>query len=139
MFFGTPHQGSRVATWPARLAKLLYVSSTRLKILEPLTVGSEVLTTLADSFESCKKNLVIVSVIEQRPIWRFVVVVPTQSARISGDDPVPLERDHREICRFQDEEDNDYVTIREKLKKLSSKASDNRLRAEAADAYNKGK
>lgn len=69
MFFGTPHHCSYIAAWGTRLSRMLYVSSTRRKIIEPLTVGSEILNDITASFAPCLNDLVIVSVVELRPMW----------------------------------------------------------------------
>lgn len=142
MFFGTPHNGSYLAAWGTRLSRMLYVSSTRRKIIESLTVGSEILNDITASFAPCLNDLVIVSVIELRPIGLLGllgVVVSKESARMAVGSSVSLDRDHRGICRFEDAADNDYIQIERELKRLSSLATDKRLQVEATEAYNNGK
>ncbi|KAI1660262.1 hypothetical protein F4813DRAFT_401203 [Daldinia decipiens] len=106
-FFGTPHQGSEAANWAKILASILnavsFNSNMNSILLESLQAQSEVLFEISESFVDRCEGLKIVSFYETHKLpGTSIVVVPKNSALLlrSNEVPVPLNGDHRSLCRF---------------------------------------
>ncbi|KAI1468752.1 uncharacterized protein F4812DRAFT_470599 [Daldinia caldariorum] len=112
-FLGTPHQGSEAANWAQILANMLDVmsfnSNMNTALLENLQEQSDVLFKISESFVDRCDKLQIVSFYETRELsGTNVVVVPKKSALLlrSNETPVPLNADHRSLCRFPNTEED---------------------------------
>ena len=143
MFFGTPHKGSSKATLALSLASIIpsLVLRLRPKLLALLSKDSDTLNEIARSFEDRAASLVIVTFYEQRPMKPWGMIVPKESAilGISGEGQISMERDHRWLCRFQDDEESDYKIVRKKLKDLAKDATENSVSLESHGLSTEGK
>ncbi|KAI1405921.1 hypothetical protein F4819DRAFT_320439 [Hypoxylon fuscum] len=106
-FFGTPHQGSKTANWGTIIANILNAASFELNmnttLINNLEKQSGVLFEISESFVDRGKGLKITSFYETRKLGGTnFVVVPKSSALliVANETPVPLNGDHRSICRF---------------------------------------
>jgi hypothetical protein len=134
MFFGTPHRGSTKANLAFTVVSIvqLIVLHLRPKLLALLSKDSDTLNEIAHAFASPADSLDIVTCYEQRPMKPGGMIVPKESAilGVPREDLISMERDHRQLCRFQNDEESDYVSVRERLINMAKHAIDNTIIAE---------
>ncbi|KAK3986483.1 Alpha/Beta hydrolase protein [Cladorrhinum sp. PSN332] len=126
LFLGTPFQGSSLATYGAVAISILeYIMKTQPDSLETLEKKSKKLADINKEFAVFlkerdrahgKPRLEIACFFEERPIWGKVFVVPKISATWLGVDPLSIDANHREMCRFDSEYSMGYKSIAGKLK-----------------------
>ncbi|KAH6623321.1 ankyrin repeat protein [Chaetomium tenue] len=124
MFFGTPHQGSSFASWGTLLGNLLKAASlgsnTNTQLTKDLEPGSGVLELMSRTFLEHAENLNICTMYEtQKMDFLSALVVDKKSACLGLQDEVsiPLNGNHRTICRFTGLDDK---SLRLVLNNLSS-------------------
>ncbi|KAI1799284.1 hypothetical protein F4811DRAFT_557984 [Daldinia bambusicola] len=97
-FFGTPHQGSEAANWAKNLANMVNVmsfnSAMNTTLAENLQEQSDVLFKISGSFVDWCEELKIVVLRKSALLLR------------SNETPVPLNADHRSLCRFSTSEED---------------------------------
>ena len=143
MFFGTPHKGSSKATLALSLASIIpsLVLHLRPKLLALLSKDSDILNEIACLFEERAASLVIVTCYEQRPMKPWGMIVPKESAilGIGKEEKISMERDHKGLCRFQDDGESDYKVVREKLIDIAKHAIENSVSLESHRLLTEGK
>jgi len=125
MFFGTPHRGSDTAFWGklfGSLADILTLGSVRTQLLDDLRRKSDVLGATCFQFIERAQSLGrIFSVYERLRIKGLSgLVVEEDSAvmGISNEIPIPIEADHRSMCRFSNMKSEDYQMVADCLKEM---------------------
>jgi ankyrin repeat protein len=118
MFLGTPHRGSDVAFWGNLLAKLADVftlGSIRTELTEDLKRKSHMLGTICSQFVERSESLHrIFSIYErQRTKGASGLVVEEDSAVIGlpNEIPIPIEADHRSMCKFSNMKSEKYQMV----------------------------
>ncbi|KAM7210098.1 ankyrin repeat protein [Rhypophila decipiens] len=131
-FFGTPHTGSSMASWASIMARLLKTAalgtSTNTLLSMELSPKSDVLDHISESFkercntrdkfrvisfyETCKMDYLNSLVVEKDSA---TLGIPTETA-------IPLDGDHRDICRFSDMEEKRLKPIKQRLEVLAREA-----------------
>ncbi|KAI9762573.1 MAG: hypothetical protein M4579_000376 [Chaenotheca gracillima] len=107
-FIGVPHKGSDSAYWGnfgARLMKSTSLgTSTNTNLVAGLQRDSTILTSISTQFIERARNLQIFTFYETKKL-RGVLVVDSLSARmnIPNEKVIPLDGDHREICKISRE------------------------------------
>lgn len=129
MFFGTPFEGSSVARWGALIESFLGIfTDTNPKIIKSLKKNSGELMNINHQFEKFiyhrakSEDCYTVDVatffeaislkVKGAKVGR---IVEQESARIVGIDPIDIDADHREMCRFDDSERTGYMRASGKL------------------------
>ncbi|SPO06587.1 uncharacterized protein DNG_09277 [Cephalotrichum gorgonifer] len=112
LFFGTPHRGSQFASVATVLGSIIKAVSlganTNTQLSKDLEPDSRVLEQVSDGFVDKAKNLRIFTYYEtQKLSFLKSLVVDQQSARLglAGELAVPIDGDHRSICRYPDAAD----------------------------------
>jgi pimeloyl-ACP methyl ester carboxylesterase len=138
IFLGTPFEGSSKARWGNRALQLLQlVSSTndKMKVLEERS--QKLVDINANFYKLVKKrdqsasHLKVACFFEVYPMYvarkDIGLIVPKDSATLSGIDPIPIEASHTGMCRFVDEHRNGYKnisnTLTEWIRRLGEKPS----------------
>ncbi|KAE8445546.1 hypothetical protein EG329_013310 [Mollisiaceae sp. DMI_Dod_QoI] len=125
IFFGTPHCGSDVAN-TSRVIRDIFsfctAGSFRADLLRNLERSSDELVEIAAQFVERAIRLQIVTVYEGRPLGSAVgpVVVNKASAvmNLPNERLIPIDADHRSICRFSSQEDSRFESILPTIGKL---------------------
>ncbi|KAF9879053.1 ankyrin repeat protein [Colletotrichum karsti] len=121
-FFGTPHKGSSLANWSTMAARLLKVASmgtsTNTRLSKDLEPNSRMMECISDSFLAYSSNLKIVSCYETLKMdYLNAVVVEKDSAILDRhkDTNIPIESDHRGMCRFGDINEARFEPVKSRL------------------------
>uniref|UniRef100_A0A0B7JPH5 Uncharacterized protein n=1 Tax=Bionectria ochroleuca TaxID=29856 RepID=A0A0B7JPH5_BIOOC len=124
IFLGTPHRGSDIATWAKMLGKVsnLFISdSVRIGLLNDLEPQSRVLKDIEDQFLQRTVGLQIFTFYERvktKHIKSLVVESDSAILRLPNEVPLPLEADHRNICKFLTSSDPGYTLVLSCLEEL---------------------
>ncbi|KAL7911232.1 hypothetical protein GGI35DRAFT_492604 [Trichoderma velutinum] len=116
IFLGTPHRGSNLAKVARNILQVMGVSKP---YLDDLSTNSAYLTELNSLFQPYAADLHIWSFFETRPVTErpAIVLVDKFSATLgySHEEVLPLDADHRHICKFGAIEDPNYRKVRNVL------------------------
>ncbi|EHK15423.1 uncharacterized protein TRIVIDRAFT_132216, partial [Trichoderma virens Gv29-8] len=116
IFLGTPHRGSNLAKVARNILQVMGVSKP---YLDDLSANSAYLTELNALFQPYAADLHIWSFFETRPVTErpAIVLVDKFSATLgySHEEVLPLDADHRHICKFGSIEDPNYRKVRNAL------------------------
>ena len=144
LFMGTPHQGSGTASWGAMGADMLRAASlgtsTNSALVKELKEKSKTLQEISKDFPFLGVRVSIHSFIETEGMdyvsgvvgqlrsshkWNSLPdiipqIVTNQSARLNwpNERVLPLNGNHSTMCKFSDEDDNDYKTVLTVVKQL---------------------
>jgi pimeloyl-ACP methyl ester carboxylesterase len=122
-FLGTPHKGAKLA---ASLNFILRLFRVRKPFVDDLIPNSRELQRLYNAFlnVACKnEGLYIHTILESRKLRLFgpigALVVDKESAVLHWPNETRYEfnKDHRELCKFRDQEDPDYRALRRALRR----------------------
>jgi len=123
------------------------IPAVRSDLIKALSLGSEELAVLSESFCKQLDFLKIVTFYERHilppfnrvvsaPITRVVhanivtvdqvVDRPSAVMGIRGETVIPLNSDHRAMCRFESRSNDDYLMVVSQLKRLCQEAKSNR-------------
>ncbi|KAK5660882.1 hypothetical protein OQA88_12253 [Cercophora sp. LCS_1] len=127
MFFGTPHRGSDVAGWATVLGGVLKVgmagTSTNTGLVKDLERGSRVLEGIGEAFVNAGRELVVFSFYEtERLEGTSFLVVDKQSATLGwpGETKIPIDGDHRAMCRFSHVDESRFRPVWTSLCEMAS-------------------
>ncbi|KAF2454898.1 hypothetical protein BDY21DRAFT_325395 [Lineolata rhizophorae] len=136
VFFGTPHRSSAAAA-PAKLFGDIfnaawYASGGRLfrggvktDLLRTLSLNSSELIGIGDSFTQRANSFSIVTFYEQyvtKPLGSVVVDQSSAVLGVSHEKSSPLWADHRDICRFESEESDNYKHVLASLQEIAEES-----------------
>lgn len=148
MFMGTPHRGSDSAFWGSifgSMANVLTAGSLRTDLLQMLQPKTEFLGNICSEFVERGKSLHIFTVYERLKIkglpgsglvlissLRFMLtlkVVDEHSAvmNLPNEVAIPIEADHRSMCRFGNRNSEKYRMVCDCLKELVDGAMETKL------------
>ncbi|KAK6518961.1 hypothetical protein TWF281_003651 [Arthrobotrys megalospora] len=152
IFLGTPHRGSAAAEIAKTVASIvnkpstylgvgLFAGSIRTDLLKDLAYDSPKLSDVSKTFQERAAVLLIHSFYESETISGQVIVNRSSAIlNVPHGKYAPLYADHRDICRFENAESDNYkkvlrailemadeITKRKTQKALSSAASDKSL------------
>jgi Predicted acetyltransferases and hydrolases with the alpha/beta hydrolase fold len=116
-FLATPHQGSDMATM---LENMLSITIGKKPYVTDLAPNSVALKTINDEFRLVVGGLRLVSFYETRPMRvaglnRFVVDTTSAQLGLPNEEIIPLNADHRHVCKFANREDPNFQLIRNSL------------------------
>jgi protein SERAC1 len=120
IFLGTPFEGSAKARWAA--AALRYLALTNSVTLNDLQERSRTLISINEDFLKFLRGrdrswapVEIACFFEQYPMSvagkNIGLIVPKDSATLPGIDPLSISANHVDLCRFEDEDRNGYISI----------------------------
>ena len=121
IFLGTPHRGADIASWSmmfGRIANVALLGAVRTDLLRP---KSELLMTVASDFVEKGAALTIFSIYEQKfipPMKKVVVDKDSAILNLPNETPIPIEADHRSICKFLTPSSEAYATVFDCLSEL---------------------
>ncbi|KAH7319435.1 hypothetical protein BKA65DRAFT_102242 [Rhexocercosporidium sp. MPI-PUGE-AT-0058] len=137
-FFGTPHRGSGGANLSKiclDIARVVY-PDVRSDLVANLKRTAEELANIGCSVPSLLQRLSIVTAYETRPLKLFRPagrIVGRESAllNLTNEMAIPIDADHRDMCRFSDPEDPRFrpviLAIAEAIKKNAVAKSSNTI------------
>jgi len=116
-FLGTPHRGSDSAKV---LKNILHVASSAPSYVTELVRGSGSLQAINDEFRQFSDELELWSFYETRKLSSkgfSTLIVDPESATLGYRDErqIPMNADHRSICKFDTPHDQNYTIIRNSL------------------------
>ncbi|KAL8838171.1 MAG: hypothetical protein Q9176_005254 [Flavoplaca citrina] len=123
MFLATPHRGSNLAEVLNRiLAASIFNHSPKLYVAE-LKNGSRTIEALNDQFRHIAPRLKIISFFETLPTYvgpKKTMVVEKGSATMGYPNEISksMNADHHTVCKFDNKENSDYISVRNALKTL---------------------
>ncbi|KAL9039908.1 MAG: hypothetical protein Q9180_002246 [Flavoplaca navasiana] len=122
MFLATPHRGSNLAGVLNRILAVSFNHSPKLYVAE-LKNGSQTIEALNDQFRHIASRLKILSFFETLPTSvgpKKMMVVDKGSATMGYPDEISksMNADHHTVCKFDNREDSDYISVRNALKSL---------------------
>lgn len=125
LFLGTPFQGSSLASYGSLAINLLkYIMRTQPDSLETLEKKSKKLADINVKFAKFLKErdlahdmprLQIACFFEGIPVVRNTLVVPKESATWLGVDPLSIDANHMNMCRFDDPNREGFQKVSGKL------------------------
>ncbi|KAH0541632.1 hypothetical protein FGG08_003922 [Glutinoglossum americanum] len=123
VFLGTPHRGSEKASYGKVLANLAttMMNKPTSRLVNALQVNSDSLMRLTSNFKSQLPNYHIVSFYEMRPMEGFsTLIVEKYSAllEVNGEDQVPVDADHRDMCKFGARDDPVYEKLFRRVRRM---------------------
>ncbi|KAL5326083.1 hypothetical protein ACEPPN_007221 [Leptodophora sp. 'Broadleaf-Isolate-01'] len=128
MFFGTPHQGSGLASYATILAQIPLVVGidTHPQLLIALKKTSKDLKRLTETFREYmdRSGISVVSFYELRTLKGLMVVEKTSALLTpldedpTNEEQVPVNNDHRGMCQFASPEDVTYKAALSSIKRL---------------------
>ena len=116
-FLATPHRGSDLAGTLDTILKVTYGHKVFVSELKRKSISVE---TINDSFRHYVGNLHLTSFYETQPLAKFAfqaMIVEKDSAILGypNEQAIPLDADHRGVCKFLSPNDADYKTLRNAL------------------------
>ncbi|KAM7184137.1 hypothetical protein V8F20_012346 [Naviculisporaceae sp. PSN 640] len=116
-FLGTPHRGSDSAKL---LRNILHVASSAPAYVTELVRGSGSLQAINDEFRQCSDRVELWSFYETQKLSSkgfSTLIVDPESATLGYPEErqVPMNADHRSICKFETPHDQNYTIIRNAL------------------------
>ncbi|KAI0543731.1 hypothetical protein F4679DRAFT_577412 [Xylaria curta] len=131
MFLGTPHRGSDVAFWGklfGSLANIVTIGSIRTQLLDDLKRKSDILGATCSQFVERSQSLHrIFSIYERVRVKGLSSLVVEEDSAIMGlpnEIPIPIEADHRSMCRFSSMKSERYQMIVDCIKEMVEDALD---------------
>ena len=130
IFLSTPHRGSDFAS---TLNKMLTAGSKRAPkflLIKDLERSSKLLDSINEDFRHVADRLKLVSFYETRKTSlgsvSSILIVEKQSAVLGypGETIIPLDADHRNMCKFPSNQDPAYITVRDILAGVVANASE---------------
>ena len=130
VFLSTPHRGSDFAS---TLNKMLTAGSKRAPkflLIKDLERSSQLLDSINENFRHVADRLKLVSFYETRKTslgpLSSILIVEKQSAVLGypGETIIPLDADHRNMCKFPSNQDPAYITVRDILAGIVANASE---------------
>lgn len=126
LFLGTPFGGSDAAKYGSLALKVIkLVSRTQKDSMENLVRRSEKLKSINDAFakllkardrSDAKSFIEVATFFEEYPFTKAVgLIVPRESAKLLGFDPVSIAANHVEMTKFQGRYVSGYVAVSGKL------------------------
>ncbi|KAB5522826.1 hypothetical protein GE09DRAFT_493848 [Coniochaeta sp. 2T2.1] len=127
IFLSTPHRGTNLAEILNRILQVSFVTNP-MKFIAELAAGSQTLQRLNEQFRHVAPNLQIISFYETRPTPVLkktqIMVLGKDSSMLGypGEVSKPLDADHHDVCKFDSVSDPRYITVRNALLNVISKA-----------------
>jgi pimeloyl-ACP methyl ester carboxylesterase len=116
-FLGTPHRGSDSARM---LKNILQVAASAPAFVTDLVRGSHALQSINDEFRQYSADVDLWSFYETQKLRAgalSMLIVDPESATLGypEEKQMPMNADHRSICKFDDPSDQNYVILRNSL------------------------
>jgi hypothetical protein len=118
VFMGTPHQGSRLASWGYTIAKdLKKVRGVNRNIVKTLEVDSEVLRGVEEEFQKLLLNPIYFSKIkvfcfyEEKQVWPVGFIVPKDSAILPQYLNASIYANYMDMTKFSSANDAGYMAV----------------------------
>lgn len=129
IFIGTPFEGSSKAKWAGRgLTVLDWVSTTHKEDVKDLEERSTKLVSINDAFQKLLKArdrsearqfIEVACFFEEYAMYKagkkLGVIVPKESASLPGIEPQSIQANHRDMCKFEDDDRGGYKNISQRL------------------------
>ena len=124
IFLGTPHRGAEIATWSKILGQIANIglpTSIRTDLLHDLRPKSEMLMAVASDFIDRGANLTIFSIYERKcipPLQNPIVDKDSAILNLPNEIAIPMEADHRSMCKFLTSSSEAYKTLYDCISEL---------------------
>ncbi|KAI2633761.1 hypothetical protein GGS26DRAFT_554645 [Hypomontagnella submonticulosa] len=127
-FFSTPHRGGNHAGIGSVVAKIArsVLGNPSNTFMDALRDGSSFLDIITDDFRQLIEDFQFLSFYETQPLGRLGVVVDKDSATLglpgTREKQIALDANHRNICKFDNEEDPRYQQVADNIVKMINDA-----------------
>ncbi|EFY94038.2 hypothetical protein MAA_10501 [Metarhizium robertsii ARSEF 23] len=123
IFLGTPHRGSEKAAYGKLLATLAATVMNRPppRLLNALQTNSSELMRLTTDFRFQLPRYEVFSFYETKPVGKLsTLVVEKHSAllEIDGEEQIPVNLNHLDMCKFTDRDDEVYKKLFKRIRRL---------------------
>lgn len=122
VFLGTPFEGSSKAKWAGRALRLVdWISTTHKEDVMDLEEHSVKLMNISEAFQKFLKArdlsetgqfVEVACFFEQYAMYKagkkIGTIVPKESACLPGIDPLSIQANHVDMCKFEDEDREGY-------------------------------
>ncbi|KAH0552892.1 hypothetical protein GP486_006908, partial [Trichoglossum hirsutum] len=132
MFLGTPHRGSEKVAYGKVLASLAttVLNKPSPRLVKALQVNSKALMRLTTDFKFQLPKYQVHSFYEMKPTKMLsTLVVEKHSAllEVDGEEQIPVDADHEEMCKVIDREDDVYEKIFKRIRRMIKKQGSTHL------------
>lgn len=135
VFMGTPHRGSDLASWGLMATNLVNAASLGMginkELLKTLKADSEMLAGISTQFVHRATPLKIRTFTEQqveRPLTTLVVPESSAIIGLPNEIVLPLNANHRSMCRFASSDGQNYKIVEETIMEILSGCNKAELR-----------
>ena len=116
-FLATPHRGSDLA---GTLTKILAVTYGQKAFVQEIERNSTTVEAINDAFRHFGGSVHLHSFYETKSLakWGFQAMIVDKHSAVLGypnEQSVPLNADHRTVCKFSSTADMNYITLRNAL------------------------
>ena len=116
-FLATPHRGSDLA---GTLNKILTITYRHKTFVQEIEQDSASVEAINDAFRHFGASIQLYSFYETKPLarWGFHAIIVDKHSAVLGypnEQSIPLNADHRGVCRFRSIADADYKALRNAL------------------------
>ncbi|KAN0066955.1 vegetative incompatibility protein HET-E-1 [Elaphomyces granulatus] len=123
IFLGTPHRGSEKASYGEVLAKVAteVMHKPAPALVRALRANSEALMRLTTDFRFQMSQYQVCSFYEMKPMRIFsslIVGKHSSLLEIAGEDQVPVDANHEEICKFAHPNDAVYEMLFKRVRRI---------------------
>ncbi|KAF7156482.1 hypothetical protein CNMCM5623_010152 [Aspergillus felis] len=130
-FLATPHRGSDSARLLSNILNIAYSSRA---YVSDLKRGSEAIKLINDEFQRHSEDIGLWSFYETQKlsigVFRVLIVDPDSATLGYGEEKrIPLNADHRPICKFDAPSDPNYILIRNALASTINSATESALKS----------
>ncbi|KAI9858374.1 MAG: hypothetical protein M1813_007478 [Trichoglossum hirsutum] len=123
IFLATPHRGSEAATYGNVLARVAtsVTGGPGPSLTGPLRRNSTDLLRLTSDFKFEQNKFSVVSFYEQKPMGKMSTVIVDRSSALlefEGEDQIPVDAHHRDICKFASRDDATYEKLFHRINRM---------------------
>ncbi|KAI0400737.1 hypothetical protein F4802DRAFT_583836 [Xylaria palmicola] len=129
VFFATPQQGGNNAGLGDAVAGIArcVLGNPSNTFMTALKSSSTFLSIITDDFRQLLEDFQIISFYETRPLGPLGIVVDPKSALLglpgTRERQIPLDADHRGICKFDSNEDSRYKQVEDNIAQMINNAT----------------
>ena len=136
LFLGTPHKGLNASNWRSRLEAICQAALPKasiddnLQLINTLKSNNETLQNIERQFIQLSRSLRIFFFHEGKPTdlgggrWEFIVDEESASPNIQDVERAVIQKDHMQICKFEDSGDPGFHLVTEAIQRYASEATE---------------
>ena len=136
LFLGTPHKGLNTSNWRSRLQAICQAAipkdlkNDNIQLINELRSNNETLQNIDRQFIQLSRSFHIFFFHEGKPTdlgggrWDFIVDEESASPTIQDVERAVIQKDHMQICKFEDSGDPGFQLVTEAIQRYASEATE---------------